>query len=561
VTGLGALAVAVLAVALAVAARLLAVHGGGARARSSRRFWWVVGAVVFLARVAYVAELGADLPYQDQWNAEGALLVAPHVDGRLEAGALAARHGEHLIVFTRITTLVLLELTGVWDATGAQLVVAVLTGALVGLLGARLARVLRLARRDELVLGGVALLLFATPLAWENILGGFQTQVLFCALFGVAALAGAADRRAALCLAAAGCAMASFAPGALAGLALFVVAHVERRGARPGPAALPWLALGGAALFVATTPLVPDHAHLRPSSLGQLVGAASQALAWPARSESLLVRGLLGLAWWSPLVALVVRLRCGEVAPALRPGARLVLALGVWAGLVLAAAVAARGGGAATASRYTELYALGTLANTAAILLLVRGRGGAARAGAGAWLALLCVCLACEVRPAAGLAAYRWQNQREQLAIARAVVDGADVSGVDTSVLWGITLDDLDRSLRRSSARERLPWSVRPCALDGTRRLAYEVPRATPVDPTDRVVLAIDRARTVVVVDDERAGADLAGLRGVRGPIPISALEVAWLRIRAASRWVAGVCGLMLLVAPVALRSPLRRRA
>ncbi|HEY8993175.1 MAG TPA: hypothetical protein VIM71_00700, partial [Lacunisphaera sp.] len=147
----------------------------------------VVFGFVAAAQLWLVAVAGTDIPFQDQWDAEGRTLYPAMRDGTASAAGLFTPHNEHRIVWTQGLNRTLFALNGQWDPLVQLTVGALLHAAIAGLLAATLAAG-AVGRVRWLV--GLAVTLFNLPLAgWHNALWGFQTQVYFAVLFSAAAIA------------------------------------------------------------------------------------------------------------------------------------------------------------------------------------------------------------------------------------------------------------------------------------------------------------------------------------------------------------------------------------
>ena len=109
----------------------------------------VLGAalVILGAKLLLIERFGANVPFWDQWDAEAALLYKPYLEGTLGWADLFAAHNEHRIFWTRILSLGLLELNGVWSPRLQMLANAILHAAILGLLLSWFSRGLGAGRR------------------------------------------------------------------------------------------------------------------------------------------------------------------------------------------------------------------------------------------------------------------------------------------------------------------------------------------------------------------------------------------------------------------------------
>ena len=374
-------------------------HWRGYSARPGRRARLLpvaVFAFVLAVQLLLVARVGTDIPFQDQWDAEGRALYPEWRDGTWRAADLLAAHNEHRILFTRLLDLALFAANGQWDPLVQLAADAVLRAAIAAGLAWMLARGKGAAGRAW-VAAGMALVFL---LAWQNALWGFQSQVYFVVLFSLLALAwlGEAERSGRQLVAgfavggAALLAMGAgvFVPMALLGLA--VLRAVERRRFDGAWWRDAWPAFALLAVAVALRADVPAHAALRVATAGQFFNAFGRAMAWPHT--------------WMPAAALVLNLPLAIVVGARLAGSRraaagedFVLLIGGWAVVAAGALAWARGGGdefdAGMPSRYVDFLVLLPIANTLCAVMLAReatARGRlVARTAAAVWCGFLLI--------------------------------------------------------------------------------------------------------------------------------------------------------------------------
>lgn len=347
--------------------------------RASRLAGWWAPAAVFLlvggAQLWLVARAGTDLPFQDQWDAEGRLLYPAWIDGTLRATDLLRAHNEHRIVWTHLLNLALFAFNGQWDplvqlVVGAGLRAAVAAGLVWTIAG-------KLGAGTRVVVAAGVTLAFLPHLAWHNALWGFQSQVYFVLLFSIAALAllGGGERtrgRLIVGMLAGGAALlamgaGAFVPAVLLGLA--VLRAVERRAIEAAWWRDVWPAMSLLAVAFVLRAEVPEHAALHAATAGEFFNALGRSLAWPHSGQPLAAVVLnLPLAW-------VVAARLARRRSAV-PGEDIVLLLGGWAALGAVAGAWARGGGgeyvAGVPSRYADFLVLLPLANIWCAVVLVR---------------------------------------------------------------------------------------------------------------------------------------------------------------------------------------------
>ena len=244
------------------------------------------------SRAAVINYSGSSTPFWDEWDGEAASLLRPYIQGKLTIGDLLRPFGEHIILFTRLTTLVVFNISGYWDVVLQILVNAIVSAATVVGISFALSRVLRGGWAQAVTV--VCTFISAIPISGDSILMGFHTQFYFLLTFSFTSLWFLADTRAWSPRWGAGvlCAVASYlsmASGALTfaaamGLHLSQMACGRREGLRE------WLGVSTLAaatgLAVSLVPHVPDFDVYRPHSLSQFLVAFLRLakLASPHRS-------------------------------------------------------------------------------------------------------------------------------------------------------------------------------------------------------------------------------------------------------------------------------------
>ena len=257
------------------------------------------------SRWALLAGYGTDLPEMDQWDAEGLALLQPAAQGQLHLASFLLPHNEHRIVLTRLVAFGLAQANGQWDQRLEAACNAVLPGALaVGLwlLGAP-----RLSGRWQVGYGAALAAVYALPLAWENILGGFDSQQFFLiglAVAGIVWLPFAEPFRlrwwlgaASIVLSLGSMASGFFAAAIVAGLLTFQL----ERARRPLSSAVPGLMVcGGAiAIGVMSRVAVAGHESLKAQSVADFSHTLAKALGWPAFDFGWGYAGLLLFVPWA----------------------------------------------------------------------------------------------------------------------------------------------------------------------------------------------------------------------------------------------------------------------
>jgi hypothetical protein len=325
-------------------------------------------------RWAVFDRYGMTLPEWDQWDAEGLMLLAPwfNQDGFLSA--LFTPHNEHRVVLTKLLNLGLTLANGHWDQR-LEAVVNALFPATLGVVFFVLAR--RHLERRWLAPFTVFLgLIYALPFAWENVLGGFQSQQFFLvglALVAIAFLPFSAPLSARWWLGVVGAflgllSMASGLFGAVVVIGLHGLQWLRReRTLRSG---LPTLVVCTVAALVGwfTRNEFPPHEGLKAHNFHDFAFTIINSLRWPAPFSP-----WFALILWLPWTWLVYRTVFSPrpLAPPSRSFGYFVIGLGVWVWLQLVATGYARGaGGPQPAPRYLDTLIFGLVTNALALVWL-----------------------------------------------------------------------------------------------------------------------------------------------------------------------------------------------
>ena len=273
--------------------------------------WWlflIYGAsacALFYMKLRLIGTCGNATPFFDQWQAEGAHLYKPFLDGTLAWPRLFAFHNEHILFTTSVLALALLNLNGLWSPLLQMVVNAGLHTVAVIFSIVLLSH--SVGRRYAPALLAFSLILFGIPYAWENSLIGMQELVYFVFLFGVACLWLTTTGKpfSARWWSGAACALLgyfSFASGILVLAAATVLALVfYASGLRK--TRNQWIAgvfLGGAFILGAMqTPSLPYHVYLRATSFSHFTEAWIKVLSWPVHASffSALIRNAPALVF------------------------------------------------------------------------------------------------------------------------------------------------------------------------------------------------------------------------------------------------------------------------
>lgn len=470
---------------------------------------------VWGAKLIAIDRYGSDLPYWDQWAKEGDLLLTPWFERHELWKNLVLPHNEHRIAPTLALNLALAAAGGQWDARVQCVTSAALHAALAA--GLFLWALRRFSLPWALASGLVLLLATAPPIAWENVLGGFQSQFYFLTGFTLLALhllltAPALSLRWWGGLLCGLLALVSMGSGLLIAAPLAAVAVlrlVSKISLRRDAFVLLLTAffIGGLGTVLRTP--TPWHDTLHAKTLAEFSLYFARCLAWPLPQHP----SLAPFFWLPWLTLLFLRLRSAlPLSPS--PAADTLLAAGAWVLLQIAAVSFSRaGGGGLPASRYGDISSLGLMLSFLSLAQLVSilppRRRTFAAVGA-TFLALATVCVALATRDV--LAGPLPDKKKESFASERSVqafVLTEDYATFAKSPLPFPLPDWLARILRRPDIRAILPVSVRaPVRSEG-----FSVP------PSNDLSALFERRTHALVAASEW-----------RSP-PLAAATLAWWKI------------------------------
>jgi hypothetical protein len=338
-------------------------------------------AAVLGAKLLLIAHAGIPTPYWDQWDAEAVGLYLPYFSGTLSPERWLAFHNEHRIVLTRLHAFALLWLSGTWDPVLQMLANAVVHLAGIALLAVLLGRLLD--RAGLLLFLAFVTLLFATPLGWDNTLGGFQIQFYYLILLSLLSLhllcgARAWSPRWLIGTLLGAAAYFSMASGALVLPAAVILALAQRAvGQRAGARELSGLALHIAIAFVLLSDALSfaPNQDVRAHAVGQLFNSLLLSASWPiaAASWPTVLRIIPAALIHAPLMIFAWRFLAQRRA--IDDRRWFVMALGAWVAVQIFALSYGRMGGA-TESRYADIFLIGIALNGATLLYLLRDLPG-----------------------------------------------------------------------------------------------------------------------------------------------------------------------------------------
>jgi hypothetical protein len=430
--------------------------------------------VVLGAKFGIIHHAGSDVPFHDQWAAEGSVVYRWYLHGGLHWSYLFWAHGEHTPALTRALGLGLFVLNGKqWDAFIESTACVLLYGVAVWWLW-QFARQILTGRPLALAAVGAAVL-FAQPVCSENFVWGFQTQFHFLLLFGAAHLFGTLreEKMGASWVVgqlAGAMALFSIASGLLSAVVLAGLALLRLR-SKPR-SSWAWATLLVNAFLAAAGFWLIQRAFAnegaRAPSAGQFLLAMNRLLSWPLPGFGGFLLLQLPLGWF-----------CFRAWNRDNQAWRLVMALGTWAWLLAAALAYGRGyGSGLIAGRYLDLLLMGLFANGVASLWLWV-HGDVSRFGRSILIAGILAQgagLVWQNRPeviGAGLDGTRQQQERQQVVLKEfmAANDSA-VLQRDASVRQFLPHFDLTVELLTDPLmREALPPSLAPSlALSPDRR-------------------------------------------------------------------------------------------
>ena len=419
---------------------------------------------------------GSDLPYWDQWAKEGDYLLTPWFERHELWNNLFLPHNEHRIAPTLALNLALVTGGGQWDARVQCAASAALHAALAAGLFLWASR--RFSRAWSLAVGLVLLLAVAPPIAWENVLGGFQSQFYFLAGFtllslGLLLTSPALSRRWWCGVAAGLLALVSMGSGLLLAAPLLASATLrlitsksDRRDTLLTLAAA--LALGGIGAALRTPAQWHDTLHAK--TVAEFLLYAARCLSWPLPQYPWLAP-LLWLPWLALLTQRLTSFKAQSSKLEVQNSSTdFLLAAGLWVLLQVAAVTYSRaGGGGYPASRYGDIAALGLIVSFFALAQLASTRPSVRPTARFAFplLAALHVALVAAIvvlATRAVLAGPLPDKRKESAASERSVqafVLTDDYATFAKSPLPFPLPDWLARILRRPDIRAVLPTSVR----------------------------------------------------------------------------------------------------
>ncbi len=326
--------------------------------------------IVFLSKMLFISRYASLMPFWDQWEGEGLSLYKPYLDGTLGFRELLKPHNEHSIFSTRILQLVAFELNGNWDNLTLVFLNSFVNVAAVAVVVNLAVKPLEARWAKTLVF--MLTVFFSLPIAWVNIVWGFQSQFYFVILYTSLSIwlsvgSPVLSKRwiAGFCLGI--LAFFNVSGGIMIFPVLFLFSAIrfwfhpeERRNSVIG-CILCLVFFAAAFMLVPTTP----GAHVsRAKSLSDFILAFGRILSWPVH-----VWHVHALLIWLPTAALGLHLwRKGFPK---EDKATAVLALSIWV-LFIEFLLAYARATEPTSSRFLDMIMVGVVTNASAAFILLQ---------------------------------------------------------------------------------------------------------------------------------------------------------------------------------------------
>ncbi len=338
--------------------------------------------IIVSAKWATFDRYGSPMPDWDQWDAEAGEALVPWYTNDQVLTHLFNPHNEHRVILTKLQNLALTVINGQWDARLQAVGNAVLHAAIAAglwVFGRR-----RLAGHWQAAYFILLVALFAPPVAWQNVLGGFHSQQYWLVGLSFVALLTLPfvptwSKLWWLGAIAATLVLGSMGSGLLAAAAAAgMIAWRWLRREMTLREAAPTLALAAVliAIGLLTRVDVEYHQHMRAKSVHDFVFSIVHSLQWPWR-DAIWAALLLWTPWfcvaWQTLTAKrPIDSNSPDSSRADWRFSAVITALGGWVLLQVAATAYARGAGADyPASRYMDTLSFGAAVNGLALAWLL----------------------------------------------------------------------------------------------------------------------------------------------------------------------------------------------
>jgi hypothetical protein len=140
--------------------------------------------IIVGSRLLLLQHCGTDIPQYDAWGIEGDGIYKPYLTNSLKIADFFAPCNEHRVALTRLLSLILLMINGLWDNQMQSVVNALIYSMFGTLLFLWVAN--RITAIESIFWGAIILAAFALPFGWANALWGFQSQFYLMVVFSVA---------------------------------------------------------------------------------------------------------------------------------------------------------------------------------------------------------------------------------------------------------------------------------------------------------------------------------------------------------------------------------------
>jgi hypothetical protein len=423
---------------------------------------------VFGAKLLLIRSFGSPVPNYDQWQSQARLLYIPFFDHYLKAKYFWVPHNEHRVLFTRLLNFFLTLSNGQWDTRLEMTVNAAIHA---GFAGGLVAFASKLVRGWGLVaVTAIVVALFSLPCAWENTLGGFQSQFYFLCWTALGqiwlcATAESLSRRWWCGYGVGLLALGTMASGFFSSGIVLVVMWLRNLCARQ-VSRRDWMAALLLMLVCAAGVILTHRTEASAAywarSLSEWLRSAAYAFGWPFG------RAIVGvLVFQAPMALLaadlVLRRRTGKWNWAL-------LGLGIWTWVQLGCLALTRSAVIDASPKYTDIFAISLIANSVALLVLA-GRRNLAGTAIVLWLGLLGAGLSMATKQAIGeLGNYRVSETAKADHIRAYVETGnfASLGSVPAKELPYTDASYLARMLSHPGIRPLLPRELQaPSAWEG----------------------------------------------------------------------------------------------
>lgn len=435
--------------------------------------------VCFAVKAAVIGRFGTDLLFWDQWSKEGEYMLVPWFERGEFWSQVFVPHNEHRIAPTLALNLGWVVWSGQWDArvqcVGNALLHAVITAVWV-------AWGVRQGGRGVVGASLITVAVGALPIAWDNVIGGFQSVYYFLvgfSLLAIAGLLGSTFRSLRWWLAwlSGALALISMGSGLLVGVPVLAVALVRvwrnegERGAQGATLAAAAMLVGlGCWLHTAT----PWHAPLHARNGVELMAFFTRCLAWPWMERP----WFAAVVWLPWCLILVRRWRTRDDAG---PD-DFIVAAGFWVMLQAAAVGYARAGSwVVPATRYGDVFGVGVVLGAFSwVRWLHRSDSLWARIGATLWALTVSVAL---IGTTVQILSHDLPERKGTMTAAeesvREFVQTDDFASFEKRPRPFPLADWLARLLRQPTLRGLLPSSVRGPLL-GPGRVTLQPPHNPP---------------------------------------------------------------------------------